>query len=453
MRIISLYFHFILLILLSSILSDTKKYNKKINTNIENQISSILKWAKTNNIYIHKNLVLNKNTDYSHNFFYFTSNASIPNNTILLKIPYNIMISQNFLDNHFHEIKSKRWSPLWEEIVKNKNPYINDFLIKQIFYISIIIENAIRRKKGSIYKKYESYFDMYDYINMDNFPLFYEEDEISFLSLSSFGSELDKSSESLKEEYNIINKHLNISKPIYDNYLKYRVLTLANSISFDNIDLDNDYNETAVVPFIDCFKKVISDKSAMAEYFIKKDKNDNYYLEIRSIKKIKKDKEIKLKWLKLSNQDSLLFYGFIEKGNEYAPGFYIDVFNNLFKKDLGVDTKKSFKGIIKRDSYELNSEIFDSKIIQTYKKLSMQFDKYKNKKEGKYEMMKDNLNYYYKIYDDKFTDENIKLYIRDDSKRKIIKELLKMEKKIIQNKIEYLNTIIQDISNKKSNDL
>ena len=191
----------------------------------------------------------------------------------------------------------------------------------------------------------------------------------------------------------------------------------------------------------------------MAEYFIKKDKNDNYYLEIRSIKKIKKDKEIKLKWLKLSNQDSLLFYGFIEKGNEYAPGFYVDVFNNLFKKDLGVDTKKSFKGIIKRDSYELNSEIFDSKIIQTYKKLSMQFDKYKNKKEGKYEMMKDNLNYYYKIYDDKFTDENIKLYIRDDSKRKIIKELLKMEKKIIQNKIEYLNTIIQDINNKKSNDL
>ena len=183
MRIISLYFHFILLILLSSILSDTKKLNKKINTSIENQISSILKWAKTNNIYIHKNLVLNKNTDYSHNFFYFTSNASIPNNTILLKIPYNIMISQNLLDNHFHEIKSKRWSPLWEEIVKNKNPYINDFLIKQIFYISIIIENAIRRKKGSIYKKYESYFDMYDYINMDNFPLFYEEDEISFLSL------------------------------------------------------------------------------------------------------------------------------------------------------------------------------------------------------------------------------------------------------------------------------
>ena len=71
MRIISLYFHFILLILLSSILSNTKKYNKKINTNIENQISSILKWAKTNNIYIHKNLVLNKNTDYSHNFFFF----------------------------------------------------------------------------------------------------------------------------------------------------------------------------------------------------------------------------------------------------------------------------------------------------------------------------------------------------------------------------------------------
>ena len=413
MRIIRFYSSFLLLILTSN-LCNTKYNNKKAtNINIEKQIASILNWAKTNNIYINKNLILNKNTDYSHNFFYFTSNASIPSNTILLKIPYNIMISQNILNNQFHEIKSKRWSPLWEQILNMKNHYINDPLIKQIFYISIIIENAIRRKKGSIYKRYESYFDMYDYINMDNFPLFYEEEEISFLSLSSFGSELAKASESLKEEYNIINAQLNISKPIYDNYLKYRVLTLANSISFDNIDLDNDYNETVVVPFIDCFKKVISDKSAMAQYSIKKDKNDNYYIEIKAIKKIKKDKEIKLKWLKLSNQDSLLFYGFTEKGNEYAPGFYVDVFNNLFKKELGVDTKKTFKGVIKRDLYELNSEIFDKDIIQSYKKLSMQFDKYKNKKEGKYEMMRDNLNYYLKIYDDKFTDENIKIYIRD----------------------------------------
>ena len=359
------------------------------------------------------------------------------------------MISQNLLNKNFHEIKSKKWSPLWEEIVDSNNPYISDFLIKQIFYISIIIENAIKKKKGSIYKKYESYFDMYEYINMDNFPLFYEEEEISFLSTSSIGEEISKSSESIKEEYKIITNELKISKSIYDNYLKYRVLTLANSISFNNINLNNDYNETVVVPFIDCFKKVISNKMAMAEYHIKKDKNKNYYLEIRSIKKIKKDKEIKLKWLELSNQDSFLFYGFIEKGNEYAPSLYVDVFNNLFKKDMGVDPKKNYKGVIKRDLYEINSEIFEDDIIQSYKNLANKFDKYKNKKEGKYEMMMDNLKYYLRIYDDKFTDEKIKIYLGNDDKRKIIKELLKIEKKTIQTKIDYIKKIIKDIKEKK----
>ena len=437
------------LIILSSVFSQIK--NSKININTEKQISSILKWAKDNQIYINEKLILNKNTDSSHNFFYFTSNDTISNNTLLLKVPYNIMISQNILNQHFHEIKSKTWSPLWDEIVKNNNPYISDFLIKQIFYISIIIENAIRRKKGSIYKKYESYFDMYEYINMDNFPLFYEEDEISFLSTSSIGEEIAKSSESIKEEYKIITNELKISKSIYDNYLTYRVLTLANSVSFNNINLDNDYNETVVVPFIDCFKKVISNRAVMAKYYIKKDKKNNYYLEIRSIKKIKKDKEIKLQWLELSNQDSLLFYGFTEKGNEYVPGLYVDLFNNAFKKELGVDPKENFKGVIKRDVYEISSEILDEDIIQTYKKLAKKFYKYKNKKEGKYEMMMDNLKYYLKIYEDKFTEDKIKLYIRDENKRKIIKELLKTEKKIIQNKVDYIKEIIEDIKKKKNN--
>ena len=63
-----------------------------------------------------------------------------------------------------------------------------------------------------------------------------------------------------------------------------------------------------------------------------------------------------------------------------------------------MDPKENFKGIIKRDVYEISSEIFDEDIIQTYKKLAKKFDKYKNKKEGKYEMMMDNLKYYLKIY-------------------------------------------------------
>ena len=452
-------FQIIILVLLPSILCEKKKKKKSLNQTQkiekEQQIPSILKWAKNNNIYINENLILNKNTDLSHNFFYFTSNSSIPKDTLLLKVPYDMMISQYTLNKYFQETKNKKWYNLWNEIVDNNNEYISHFLTKQLFYISIIIENAINKKKGIIYKKFGPYFDMYEYINMDNFPAFYDDDEIYFLSVSGFGNELTKAVESLKEESYIINNDLKISTSMTDSFLKYRVLTMANSISYNNTDLkkenNEDYNETILVPFIDCFKKVISDKAATAEYSIKKDKNNSYYLEVRSIKKINKRDEINLQWLKLSNQDCLLFYGFIEYGNEYAPAFYVNVFNNLLKKDLGIDKNKDFSDVAKRDLYELNSEFIESDVVQSYKNISNLIDKYKNKKEGRYEMMVDNLNYYLRIYDEQFTDGNINLYIRGIDKQRAIKELMKLEKKILQNKINYIKLLIQDIKEKKYN--
>ena len=363
------------------------------------------------------------------------------------------MISQRALNNHFHETRNIKWAFLWKDIAENNNEYIIDFKAKQRFYMSLIIENAINKKKGAIYKKYAPYFEMYEYINMDNFPVFYDEDEIEFLSVSGFGNELTKAIESLKEESYIINNDLKISTSMPDTFLKYRVLTMANSISFNNTDLikwkNKNYNETVVIPFIDCFKKVISNKSSNAKFSMKKDGNNSYYLEIITTKKIKKGKEINLKWLQLSNQDSLLYYGFIEKGNKYIPKYYINVFNNMFKKDLGIDTNNNFEDVAKRDLYDLNYEFFESDIVQSYKNISLLLDKYKNKKEGRYEMMVDNLNYYIRIYDEQFTEGNINLYIRGNEKRRAIKELMKLEKKMLEKKIDYLESLIKDIKEKK----
>ena len=434
----NIFFSLLLLILFSNIFSDNKE-----------EINTILKWAESNNIYINENLLLNKNSHYYNNFFYFTSNSSIPNNTILLKIPYNIMLSQISLNKHFHDIKNKKWSRKWDEIVQNNNSYISDFLTKQIFYISIILENSISRKKGSLYRKYEPYFDMYEYINMDNYPVFYEQEEIKFLAYSNFGEELTKLMETLKEEYSIITDDLKISNSILDNFLKYRILSLSNSISYENKNLNRDYNETVVVPFIDCFKKVVSEKEAMSKYIMKKDKNNEYYLEIISTKKIKKDKEITLKWLDLSNQDCLLFYGFIEKNNKYAPGFYVNVFNKVFRREIGEDKNKIFDKIAKRDLYELNSESFEEDVIESYGNISKKLKKYKNKKGGKYELMIDNLHYYQRIYDEKYTDENITYYILGHEKRNWIKDIIKMEKKIIQTKIDDIKEIIKGIKENK----
>jgi hypothetical protein len=151
----------------------------------------------------------------------------------------------------------------------------------------------------------------------------------------------------------------------------------------------------------------------------------------------------------MSNQDSLLYYGFVERGNEVVPNFYVNVFNNLFRKDLGIDPDKNYDDIARRDLYELNSEFLRKDVVYSYRNISLLLDKYKNKKEGRYEMMVDNLNYYVRIYDEQFTEGNINLYIRGNYKRRAIKELMKFEKKMLEKKIEYLETLINDIKEKK----
>ena len=436
-----------------------KKTIKPVDDKFE--IDSILSWAKDNNIYINEHIILNKNTNSSHNFFYFTSNSSIENNTVLLRVPYNIMISKDNLIEHFNKTKNKKIFDLWKQIVSLKTESISNYATKQFLFMAIIIEKSINKKKGSLFKKYEPYFNMYEYINMDIFPIFFDEDEIYFLSPSGFGAELIKAKEYLDDEYLTTKNKLGMSSSMPDTFLKYRVLTLANSLRFNNTNIKKEYNtteynDTVIVPFIDCFKKKIKDNnSIMADYFFEKDEKGNYYLEIRTIKDIKIGEEITLQWRRLSNQDSFLFYGFIDEDNLLLPKMYVNVLNNMMKKDLGFDENKDFGFVANRDLYELNSEFIESDIVYSYKNISEHVDKYKNKKEGRYEMMRDNLNYYLRIYEEQLTDGNINIYIRGNNKKRIIKFLMKMEKEVFKSKINYVEMLIKDIkeNNFKLDDL
>jgi len=452
-----LYFLIWQIILSSVICLKNKKQKKTIkNTNkeeiINSQIISILLWAKKNNIYINEKLKLNKNEDSSHNFFYFTSNSSIPKGTTLLKVPYNILISQNTLYNQSFTSKNKKWCNIWDKIIKSENPHIIHNSIKQYLFISLILENAMQKRKGIIYKKYEPYLNMYEDINLDNFPIFYDEDEIEYLSLSNFGSQLMRDIKYLKEEYYEAKNELKITTSILETYLKYRVLSFANSIGFKNHNSLEVYNESVVVPFIDCFQKIIPDgTSSMAKYSMKKNNKNEYFFEIVSTKDINNNQEISLEWKKLSSQDSLLYYGFIQKDNKLLSAFYVNVFNDVFKGDLGVDINKNFNEIAKRDMYDINSEFLESDVVQSYKNISKLFDKYKNKKEGRYEMMVDNLNYYLNVYDKELSEGNINLHIKGNNKRKMIKEIMKIEESILIDKINYIKSIIQDIKEKNHN--
>ena len=158
MRINSLSFLFIFTVLIL-IISKSVKHSNPIDNNKYDEISLIVNWAKKNNIYIHDYLSLKKNelNDIKHNFYYFKSNTKISNNTLLLKIPSSIMISQNSLVNFFKKSKSEKLSTLWEKI-QSIDKFINYSSAKQLFYISIILSDSTFRQKGKFFKKHKDKF-------------------------------------------------------------------------------------------------------------------------------------------------------------------------------------------------------------------------------------------------------------------------------------------------------
>ena len=438
----------------------TKKNKKKVKKIIQEEnsdvISSILEWAKNNNIYINNKLILNqkKNADQ---YYYFSADNKIPNNTLLLKVPYDIMISQFSLNEIYKGSKNKKFENLWNKILNIKSEYIKYFSTKQLVYISTIVENAIRKKRGPIYKKYKDYFRMYEKMNFDNFPIFYDEQEKFYLSGSNFGAQLIRASESLNEEYFILTRELNISIPFQDDYLKTRVISLISSIDFHDLNLNysNEYNETVIVPFLDCFNKAISEEKANARFVINGIKNEtnnytNYYLEVYSKEEIFIGGEITIKWRPFPNSELLLYYGIVEEGNPLKSRYYIDIMNRKLKNDLGIPEDKIFENV-KRDIYEITTEFYDPSVINTYRNISINLDKYKDREEGAYELMLDNLKNFAELYDNPLSDGNINIYINGKDKIKNIKEIMHMEKKIIAGKIKYLEKVIKGIKEKNNN--
>ena len=270
---------------------EIKKSKKDITKPIDD-ISSIYKWARKNGIYIHNNMQLNKNkiNDLKHNFYYFISNSTIPNNTLLLKIPSNIMISQPALDNIFKTSKNKKYANLWSKI-SSINKYITYSSAKQLFYISIILSDSSFRQKGKFYKNYKEYLNMYNYINLDHFPIYYTMKEMVYLNSSHFGKEIKNNFESINNEYYLIKNVLNFDDSvIIDDYIKYRILSLSNSMNINN--------QTYIIPLIDCFQKKVNKTNGQYNAYIKlipnkNNKNNSQYkqydIEIYSNKTIKKN--------------------------------------------------------------------------------------------------------------------------------------------------------------------
>ena len=313
-----------------------------------------------------------------------------------------------------------------------------------------MLSHATFNQKGKLYKKYEEYLNMYNYINLDDYPIFFKKREMKYLNYSSFGKEIKNNLDSINNEYYLIKHELEMdSTIIVEEFIKYRILSLANSFYYNN--------RTYIIPLIDCFQKKVnySMKDYSSHIVLKRNNNsDEFKLDIYSTKKIRKNEEISILWKQLSNTENYLYYGFVDENNMIIPRFLVEFLNKNFLKDLNIDAinKKyniNYEDFIKPKSFDLNTDFYDHYLSPIYENLSYYIEKYYRDNEGPYLMMKDNLKYYLDLYNDLYNDDLINRNIDGINKKKCVKNILGMEKKLLESRIKIIEDRIKYIVNNK----
>jgi len=411
---------FYFIYLLNIIFCDTEKLNS---------IENLLNWAKKKKIYINPLLKLNP-INGEHNLPYFTAKDKIENNITLISIPEKMLINQELFTKIMKNNTKSKYNNLWEKILKIDNPYINYYSTKELFYMATIIEHFMRIKKGKLYNLFGKYFDIYQYTNLDNFPIFYSKEEIEFLYSTNLYDEIKRGIDSIENEQKLLIDTLKFVSADQELFLKYRVLILSNSININNI--------TYIIPFYDLFKRNVFESECDVKYEFD---NITNTFNIISIKNIDKDKEIIVKMKQMPNKSLLMYFGFTCENNNFIGNYQIETLNNLLRKRLNL--KDFIKPIM--SSYDISDAKFIENNIENYVELKLKIKEYLSNPIGEYILMKDNLQDYLNIYD-RFTDGKFNEVYYGTQKIINVKRIINLEKRLIEFRLKHLN---EEINKKK----
>lgn len=393
------------------------------------ETNAIFNWGKKKKIFFHPNIFLNPSSAQSP-LPYFTSTETIPVNTTIISIPTSLFININKI---LSLIKTKEIQELWKKTEKMENNYVKYFSTKEMFFIALTIETYMRThpKKNKFYQKYKKYFKFYQYYSFDNFPLYYSQDELSFLSGTNFDTNIRTAKRSIEEEIKIIEKELELTV-IPDDYIKYRIVTLANSLLIDNT--------TSVIPFIDFFPY---DKIMPYVKWIMN--NETNTLDIVSLSEIPKNSIITLEAKKLPNEISLLYYGYTVDDNYLVPPFFIEVLSENLEKKIGLNSTIN----IEKSDYDIARETFDKNIIDSYRTICKNVKGCELDRDlGPYDLMKQNLEDYLKIYD-RFTPGNFNINFFNQRKKENVMRVIEMEKQLIKNRITFISKKLEVIKSER----
>jgi hypothetical protein len=399
--------------------------------------TSILKWATSKNLFISPLLTMNF---HSVNNRSFIANDNIPFNTTILSIPNELFLNINTtlkLCNNKHKqlytnlisIFNNNYTRTYTTASISPNAtFVPPQLKPDEIFLAFMQSISIPYNKGKIYKKYKPYFNTYQ-TNLDSYPIYFTEEQMSLLLNTSIGSQIELAKYTLEEEAIHLKRLMNNSLSFnFEEYYKYRVLTVSKSVYHNNT--------VHLIPFIDFFDT--SPYSYMVDLLF-----DNNAVHVVTTRDVSKDENIVLKSFPIPNGNSLMFYGKTNRNVNTVQSYSIPIIHPLWISEYNLKTKgdKLELDDDEDDRVELVGDYFYKKSLNKYKKVC-KYIGIDDSDLNAYGVMFENLNRFRKDY----------LYLNDYmygkafyTKRDAInvKRVVDVEKKIISDKVNYVKEIVK----------
>ena len=309
----------------------------------------LLEWGKSHNVYISEKLAMNYTSENIKNFY---AKEEIEKNETIMIIPKDIVLNIETALKLFGTKTNK----LYEKYKNEKFEYTNEFLkyrIQQSFLAYLMYAgNKHKTEKNKFYQYFKYFFNTFE-TNLDNFPIFYNNEQFSLLTSSLLGNEIFQTRALFDEEYTILDKRVLTKRLDYDEYLKYRTYTLSKGNNITGL--------CTLIPFVDILEVHPTKYNLKLKFDL-----DDYGVKVIATKKIKTNRKLMVKILSMQNSNMLIFYGktFKELDNT-VNSFLVPYISPLYLTERNLD-----QSLAKNDKIDLVHEKFYEEAMPTYMEFS-----------------------------------------------------------------------------------
>ena len=384
----------------------------------------LLEWGKNHSVFISDKIGINYTSENLKNFYV---KEEIDKNEAIMIIPPELILNLETALNLYGP-KTKK---LYDKYKKEKFEYVNEFLSyrkQQSFLAYLMLQGS---KHNNKFHKFFQYFMNTFETNLDGFPIFYNNEQFSLLTMSQFGNEIYQTKTLFEEEYSILDQKI-LSKGLdYDEYLKFRTYTLSKGNNITGL--------CSLIPFADILDIHPTKYNLKLEFNL-----SDYGAKVVATKKIKMKRRLRLKVQTGQNSNSLIFYGKTFKELENTVNsFLVPYVSSQYLTEKNMDQSLAIN-----EKIDLAHEKFYEEAMKTY----MDFSK-KIKQDGTplsaLYIFKDNLNAMRKKYDDVSTSQIHKTFFTQKDIENV-KRVINLEKRFYDEKMKVLDVLIDYTINNKT---